>query len=220
MSEFVFDPNLVKTIYNRYGCDYYVKNLRERGSEALLIVGPGRVGKDTLAAAITRLTALRYNGTCSLAAAELVWQCYKEVYNSQINFRHFYMSRHDHRDFFFHCLNAFRDYEPLVVPAMALQDSDLLVGVRSKRELEAASPYVKSCVWVNREGTPNDNTLEFNYADCVELFGRNCLMFNNNDSLPNLVRATTWLLDQLNIDISLSPKEIPYCHTNGLVIGQ
>lgn len=220
-----FDPNLVKRIYGEQGCKYYVKNLQERKSKAIAIVGPGRNGKDTVATAITRLTRLQYNGTCSLAAAELVYKTFvaeKQATGegTTFSFRQFYNNRHDFRDYFFHCLNAFRDYEPLVVPALALQSSDLLVGVRSKRELEAARPYISKCVWVSKTGEIVDNTLEFTIDDCKYMFGDDFDILNNNWSISNLVARVLSLLNSWGVTITLAPKEIPYLHHNGLVIGQ
>ena len=234
MSDDKYLVDLAHQIYTGEGLERLIENVfsptfRANEQDVVAVLGPSRCGKDTLSLLMSRLTTCTYSGTCSLNAAQCVWLAWKSLPeversirfgNDYPTIRHFYADRHKHKMFWFNFLNHLRDINPLVVPALALCNGNILTGVRSLKELQAVAPYVKSCVWVERAGVDADPTLEFTFNDCSDLFGNNCHVLVNPGTVRGLTERFLKLSDKLPVSLSLETKVIPHKTGWGLLIGQ
>jgi len=136
--------------------------------EHILLVGPSRSGKDSLALTLLYSTNLRYNGTSSLAMAPVVKDIWNLFCNDGLSLEEFYRKRHENRMFWFDTCNLIRDINPYTIPSVTLVDSDLLVGIRSLKELQLAGQYAKLVLYVDAP-VPVDPTLEFSFKDVLDL---------------------------------------------------
>jgi hypothetical protein len=228
---------VIPTMYDTYGIGDLVDTFRKEKPSPFIIAGPGRSGKDTLALLLYRCTPLRYAGTSSLNTATLVYAAARQLQliDEKTSIYSFYEARHQNRMFWFHCLNVFRDYDPMTVPAMSLyfndrragdltsnciKTSDLLVGTRSLIEMSKACHYARKAIWLSRPDIDDDPTLEYGLADLRERLGEeNVMTCANNGDCSRLVDALSNIVRFLGTQIEIKPKHISYVNRAGLVIG-
>lgn len=123
----------------------------------LLIVGHGRHGKDEAAMHLSKITPLRYAGSCSWAVLPLMAE-YLNIHPQQA-----WETRHQMRELWKSHCDELRRFNPARLMARALQSGDIVTGCRQLVELEAAKSQkiVDYILWIERPGTPTDPTVDF-----------------------------------------------------------
>lgn len=123
----------------------------------IAICGPGRAGKDEAADFLVS-RGWRYAGSTSVVIS-------REIARREgISFEAAHALRHARRDDWFRVGNELRDqHGPAHLAVEVLKDGDLVVGVRSRGEIETAKRrgLVDLVVWIDRFGIPCDPTLEY-----------------------------------------------------------
>jgi len=157
----------------------------EQTRPKVLLVGHGRSGKDEAGEWFSRETLLKFSGSASkyllpFVAAELGLA--EDVA---------YAKRHDMRDDWYRIGNRLREEDRLILVNQALQHGDVVAGIRSKVELAdvIALQLVAHVVWIERQDTPLDPTLDFTLQDCLNYLSRarNSMQLHvvfNNADLP------------------------------------
>ena len=137
----------------------------------IAIVGPSRCGKDTAGEYLGRHTYLRYNGSLSRALLPLIA---KEL---KVSEEQAWVEPHTKYEYWQRFCDHFRENNACALVRLALQTTDLIIGSRSKREIEDAqdNDLIDLTIWI-ASGVPKDPTLEFGpeVADIV---------IENNDEL-------------------------------------
>ena len=139
----------------------------KRTSKRVLFVGWGRSGKDEAAQFAERHLGLRYGGSTSWAAKELV------ALLLGVHPMSAWEQRHANRQTWKDYLDVLRENDPTLLIRRALDTGDITSGIRDKVELEAAvnEGLFDRIVWVERTGTPKDPTVTFSGEDVVRLGG-------------------------------------------------
>ncbi len=144
----------------------------------LAIVGPGRSGKDEVAAWFARNTRLRYGGSTSEVIAPHAAKALG------LSVAEAFARRHEDRDLWHRLGIELRKHDHAALARAVLKRGDLVVGVRDRVEMETvlAERLVDLAVWIDRPGIPDDPTLEYgpelcdvtiqNHWGLTELHGR------------------------------------------------
>lgn len=131
----------------------------------ILVVGPGRSGKDEACKYLAENTGLRFEGTTSLFLAEFVAE------KKGCSFEEAYENRHNERQLWFDTGNEIRASDPLKLVRRALLKSDITGGIRDIAEIEACKKnnVFDLIIWIDRPGVQEDPTLKFGseWADIV-----------------------------------------------------
>lgn len=122
----------------------------------ILVVGPGRCGKDESCAIIERLTGLKNAGTFSKHLTPFVAAALG------VSEAEAYANRHRDRETWFRIGEEMRQGDPTRLCRLAFKAGDVSGGVRGREEIEAirAQGLTDLIVWVNRD-VPHDPTLMF-----------------------------------------------------------
>lgn len=143
--------------------NYGVRTKMRRGP-VLCLLGHGQAGKDEAAAFIGERLGIQYGGSTSSIAAPIVAGALGTT--TEEAFRR----RHEQREFWFHFLNAFRQFigDYSVLAKMLLAQSDIAVGLRSGEEVKACVEHgvVDLTIWIDNPRVEPDPTVEFTQADC------------------------------------------------------
>ncbi len=128
----------------------------------LLLVGPGRCGKDTAGEWLSTRTKLRFAGTTSKFLAKYVASA------SGVDADLCYATRHQNRDLWHKVGRRIRGNDPAVLIREALREGEITGGCRDLEELEAARDegLVDLIVWISNVRCESDFTLHFNESHC------------------------------------------------------
>lgn len=154
----------------------------------LLIVGPGRHGKDYLGYIFSQLSHLRYWGSTSWAAlpyiAEMLGVCPQLAWET----------RHANRTFWRDACRALRRNDVLFLVKETLRNADIVVGIRDAAEMEACSTIFEFIIWVDARGRipETDPTLDIGPEQCD-------LVIDNNGSKEALWMKADRLVEELEM---------------------
>lgn len=119
----------------------------------LAIVGPGRCGKDEMAAWLAANTRLRYSGTTSTVISK------EYARRHGMTFDEAHAVRHARRDEWRALGDDMRRHDPAFLARTQLQTGDLAVGIRAAVEIEAVirEGLVDLVAWIDRPFIANDD---------------------------------------------------------------
>lgn len=126
----------------------------------VMLGGHSRCGKDEAAKAL-RTLGFRFTASLSRTALPMIALDRGEPEESC------YESRHQAQPWWRGWLDGLRESDPTLLLKLALVENDILVGVRSRRELLAgkAVGLFDWSYWIDRD-VPEDLTLEYRAEDC------------------------------------------------------
>ncbi len=137
----------------------------------LSFTGMGRSGKDTAAELLNeelQQVKFRHNFKPTYAGSTsksvLPFMSHTLKMNEEVLFN----ERHEHRRFWIDYCIMLRKNDPTLLARMLLAESDYLVGLREKIEITSVIDARVAAVhiWIERPGTPVDETVLFEAADC------------------------------------------------------
>lgn len=140
--------------------------LSPRKYPRILIVGPGRAGKDEALLWFDKHTPYASGGTTSLYLA------YDVAEARCMSVEDVYATRHEDRGFWYSLGNRLRETRGvLYLLKQALLRGNVVAGVRDIREIEAAmlERLVDVVLWINNPRVPADPTMTFNFTKIREL---------------------------------------------------
>lgn len=140
--------------------------LSPRKYPRILIVGPGRAGKDEALLWFEKHTPYASGGTTSLYLA------YDVAEAKGISVEEAYATRHEDRNFWFELGNKLRETRGvLYLLKQALLRGNVAAGVRDVREIEAAitERLVDVVLWIDNPRVPVDPTMSFDYGQITRL---------------------------------------------------
>lgn len=133
----------------------------------LLLVGPGRCGKDTAGEFLARHTNLKFAGTTSKFLTKYVAQELK------VDEKKAYEERHANRMTWYTIGNQIRESDPGRLIKEALEEGDITGGIRDRAEIEWAhhSDLIDLIIWIENPSCELDPTLTFtkDWADILIL---------------------------------------------------
>lgn len=138
--------------------------LSPRKYPRILVVGPGRAGKDEALLWFEKHTPYASGGTTSLYLA------YDVAEAKGISVEEAYAKRHEDRNFWFELGNKLRETRGvLYLLKQALLRGNVVAGVRDNREIEAAiaEKLVDVVLWIDNSRVPHDPTMTFNHKDIL-----------------------------------------------------
>lgn len=147
----------------------------------ILIVGPGRCGKDSLGEFIHKHSKHTYAGSTSKFLAKYVAKEFK------ISEEQAYSLRHEHRQRWFEIGNTIREDDHGLLQKEALEVGNVVAGIRDFREAAWAcyNEIYDHIIWIDADVEP-DTTLTFTSHDiAVMLQGKKTkltIIKNNKDS--------------------------------------
>lgn len=124
------------------------------------ISGSGECGKDTAAVWLGQNTSLRYQGSTSYCAAEMVFLRMRELGRTYNTVQDCYNDRRNCRDLWVKLIDEINQDDKAYLYKFCLSIQDILTGVRRAEELQA----VKDCcnidlfIWIDRPGYNSDPT--------------------------------------------------------------
>lgn len=131
----------------------------------ILFCGYGRSGKDHGAMVLAKITGLRYAGSFSWAA--LTYMSHRlGVHPCQA-----WEQRHQNREIWKRELDHLRELDQCFLAREVLKTGDIAAGLRDKKEIDAvrAAKLFNHIIWIDRPGTPVDNTVTYGPADCDDI---------------------------------------------------
>lgn len=140
--------------------------LSPRKYPRILIVGPGRAGKDEALLWFDKHTPYASGGTTSLYLA------YDVAEARCMSVEDVYATRHEDRGFWYELGNRLREERGvLYLLKQALLRGNVAAGVRDVREIEAAmlEKLVDVVLWIDNPRVPVDPTMTFDLLKLLEL---------------------------------------------------
>jgi hypothetical protein len=128
----------------------------------ILIVGHGRVGKDTACEYLARITHLRFAGSTSVYLARYVAE------RLGVSEQEAYLTRHSNRNFWHRVGNEVRRRDPGLLIRESLLHAEIVGGVRDLEEINICRQehLVDLIVWISNERVKSDSTVKFTKRDC------------------------------------------------------
>jgi hypothetical protein len=154
----------------------------------LLIVGHGRSGKDAAGSYLSsRCRGLKYCGSLSWFALPHIAKALDIA--PQIAWE----QRHDNRKFWYDECNWLRRDDPLFLVRLALQQGNLITGMRDRVELDIAKRegIFSHILWIYRPDVPTDSTLTFSTNDATDILWNTGTLEKFHDSLDCWLRHAT-----------------------------
>lgn len=129
--------------------------------------GYGRSGKDTGAEWFRDHTPLKFMGGCSWTARDYMAMRLSEDEGRIVTIDEAYARRHEDRIKWYTYLNQFRVGDPSRLIRNCLSHSDIVCGVRDRKELFAARDegLLDLLIWIDRD-VPVDSTVTYTIDDC------------------------------------------------------
>lgn len=136
-----------------------------RSLPKILIVGPGRCGKDSLGEFINKNSKHTYAGSTSKFLAKYVAQQF------QISIEQAYELRHKHRERWFEIGNSIRESDHGLLQKEALAVGNVVAGIRDFREITWACccDIYDHIIWIDAD-VEQDPTLTFTANDIAVIF--------------------------------------------------
>lgn len=132
----------------------------------VLVVGPGRAGKDEALLWFDKNTPYASGGTTSLYLAKDVAEA------KQRPIEEVYATRHQDCEFWFQLGNKLREERGILyLLKQALWQGNVAAGIRDDREIEAVftERFVDAVLWIDNPRVPKDPTLKFDYPRILNL---------------------------------------------------
>ena len=164
----------------------------------VMFVGWGRAGKDEASAFAEQHLGLRYGGSTSWHAKEDVAK------RLGIHPQSAWESRHNSRKFWYDTCNELRAKDTTVLIRRALEQGEIIAGIRDKVEFDACveQGLFDAIVWVDRPGIPPDLTVTFTREDVLSAGGH---VINNDGPLTLYhLRLILFFRDTLKAPVRLS----------------
>jgi hypothetical protein len=167
-------PALLRTVIDNY-------SVPARPLPKLAVVGYGWAGKDCFSDYVVARYGYRYNGSTSIHLLPYrvaqVLDCTVDEAQQRPDYdqvaEKLYETRHADRDAWYELGNRLRHTDPGVLVRPALQNADLLTGVRDACEVEHAreQKLVSAVIWIDNPRKPIDPTVKFDrsIADLIIL---------------------------------------------------
>jgi len=132
----------------------------------IAISGHGECGKDTVSQMLAELFGLKYDRSTSEFSASLVYKHY--LRDSYPDFQSAWDDRRNHRELWGKAIAELNGSSKCEIYKMMIEDNEILNGIRRREELMAAKEagLIDMIIWVNRDGTPVDSTLDYGPEDC------------------------------------------------------
>ena len=195
------------------------EEVRRMINPRILIVGPGRCGKDTACEYLSKKLVYKFGGSTSWSVAPimacLLWQTggnqtpegqpnvpWRDLSDSEKKnlTDYYYSKRHEHRKYWYDYCNMLRRIDPFLLLKLTIGQSWILAGTRSYEELDNAIKLFdpQLVVWPDRD-VPEDPTLEFTFGDVCNYKTpeRSIIMVDNAGDLESFQNN----LDQLMIGL-------------------
>jgi hypothetical protein len=173
----------------------------------ILLTGPGRAGKDTVAEWFNRYTVLRYSGYgCSRAGLPHVAAALG------LSEEEAWATRHARRSEWRRLMDEFRVDDPAMFSRICLSHGDILCGVRALPEFQATvqSGLVNLTIYVDRD-VPPDETLEVLPGHCD-------LVLPNHGTLAELDVKLRRIAAAFQLSVRRVDDEREWCGTGGRVL--
>ncbi len=149
------------------------------------IMGPGRAGKDEAADWFRNNCGLRYRGTTSTVIS---WEVAKR---EGISFEDAHAQRHHRRAYWRSLGDELRQEDPAALAREVLFESDILVGVRARIEMQQVlkEQLCDIVIWIDRSGIEVDPTIEFGPELCHIVIQNHWTLKEFHDRLEVFARA-------------------------------
>ena len=130
--------------------------------KSILVVGHGRVGKDTACAYLAKITTLRFAGTTSLYLAKYV------AARLGLSEQEAYRTRHQNRNLWHRVGKEVRKKDPGLLLRESLANAEIVGGIRDREEMAVCRQehLVDLVVWIDNDRVPSDSTVKFGERDC------------------------------------------------------
>lgn len=150
----------------------------------LALCGHGRCGKDSAAEWLRDNTLLTFKGGCSWTALPYV------AGRLGISTEEAWATRHDNRMEWYHICNEYRKDDPSRLIRDVLKHSDLVCGIRDRKELVDAKEkgLIDLIIWIDRD-VPCDPTVTYTIDDADIVIRNNGDLDSFYKKLGNLARA-------------------------------
>lgn len=152
----------------------------------LAIIGKSRAGKDTAGLYIGEISDLRYNGSLSKIVNPLIAK------SLGISQEGSWRTRHKHPEFWRDWCNNFRKQDPLRIIRQAVQECDIIIGIRSRDEFCAAcsNNLIDLTIWIENPKVPEDITLELTQDDADIIITNTATIKDFKRKLYNFIKFT------------------------------
>jgi len=138
----------------------------------LLIIGHAQHGKDTVAEYLSHFTGLTFKSSSEFAAQRVIFDALSPKYGYK-TIEECFADRMNHRQEWFDLIAEYNRAEPARLAIDLLQEADIYVGMRARRELERCRQIqlFDAVIWVDSTGRKppesGSNELCSNDADFV-----------------------------------------------------
>lgn len=102
----------------------------------LLIIGSGRMGKDTVAEILRDYLGFQFESSSFAAYEIFIWDLFKEKYGYK-TIEEAYENRHNHRAELFELISAYNSPDKTKLARGIVERTGMYVGMRCKEEVEA-----------------------------------------------------------------------------------
>lgn len=153
-----------------------------------IILGPGRMGKDTAAEYLRDQHGLSFRSS-SEACAEVLKPVLDTAIRTRISADAHFRHRHDHRELWKELISLYNAADPTALAKLITSQCDMYVGMRSMREYQASRHLFDLVLWVDASERVSyrDPTME------IEFDRSHMLLIDNNGHLSEMYSQ----LDQL-----------------------
>ena len=160
----------------------------------LIICGHGRHGKDAVAKYLNVNHKFNFTGTSMFLVKLFLFDALKEKYRYSDEIE-CYIDRHNHRKEWFNLITEYTSKDSTRISKEIFKKEDLFVGVRNKKEFEAAKHLATATIWVDRsEHLPAED------ISSNEITEEMCdFTIDNNGSLEELYLNIEKLLIKLDM---------------------
>ena len=163
--------------------------LRQKLRPRILILGPGRHGKDTFAEMIVSYTDLRFLSS-SLTAAELILPYLQVVFDFK-DAQEAFEKRHEERKLWQYLIATFLGGDKLT--RMILKKADIYVGMRGLKEYEESTYLFDFVVYVDASERVSFRDSTFN----IPYDPNKMIYIDNNSDLVDLAVSAMKFVEQL-----------------------
>ncbi len=119
----------------------------------LLIIGHAQHGKDTVAEYLSHFTGLKFRSSSEFAAERVIFNVLSPKYGYK-TIEDCFADRMNHRQEWFDLISQHNQLEPARLAIDLLQEADIYVGMRARRELERCRQIqlFDAVIWVDSTG--------------------------------------------------------------------